>query len=103
MTFLRHSLPILSVTALVFGLVGCATQKSSSVNEAPKTTEKKKGRWVVVESELGSNLPRRVWVADDGTVTAETASGPARVDSTTGDSVRAKQIQGQHISKPGGT
>ena len=50
---------------LLLGVVasaGCATQEAGS---APKRV---KGHYVTLPPETGSRLPRKVWVADDGTV-----------------------------------
>jgi hypothetical protein len=60
------SLALLGVLAL---FPGCA----SSSPTKPKAA-KQAGHWVYLPSETGSNLPRRVWQNDDGTM----------VDPTTG-------------------
>jgi hypothetical protein len=61
-----------ATTVLLAGLVlssGCA----SSSTATPKA-ERKPGHWVYLPPETGSNLPRRIWQNDDGTM----------VDPTTG-------------------
>jgi hypothetical protein len=57
--------------AVLLLLAGCASQQTAT---KPDNKERTGGHWVQVDPKLGSNVPRRVWVKDDGTVEEEKGS-----------------------------
>lgn len=70
-----------TMVVLLAGLVvssGCA----SSSTPAPKAG-RKPGHWVYLPPETGSNLPRRVWQNDDGTMVDPTTGRVFRGDKDT--------------------
>lgn len=57
------------IVLLSISVGGCASQKQAQTQ--PKTQSQPgsgKGRYVTLPPETGSRMPRRVWVAEDGSV-----------------------------------
>ena len=72
---------------LVVWTSGCAS--STQTASQPRG----KGHWITVEPEVGSRLPKRVWVNDDGTAEAAPGVGtlsPAAFERTQQQSLGAQ-------------
>lgn len=63
----RHCLLLTSLLASLAFLPGCASNSSADKSQPPKAA-RGSGRWIYLPAETGSNLPRRVWRNDDGTL-----------------------------------
>lgn len=78
----KFLMPIwISATVLSFTSAGCAS-KGSTAEGAPK---KAKGHYVTMPAETGSRLPRKIWVADDGSVSNDGSQVERTGAGTLGD------------------
>jgi hypothetical protein len=88
----------LCVFSLVCGLLaGCATNSSG-----PATVDatQKKGHWITLPPETGSNIPRRVWVEDNG----QTGGSPSVNNVGSGSVQDLQKIQSNsRLGRPPGS
>ena len=82
----------LSVAAVLAFVTGCASENKVVSKESAA------GHWVTVEPELGSNIRRRVWVADGST----NEVGNSQVRTMSSDALRDLPSRGNVTSgRPG--
>jgi hypothetical protein len=85
------------LTLLLLGGVGCATKGGDPSRSAEAVPAQ--GHWVTLPPETGSRIPRKMWMNEDGTLSAR--PGGAQVESYDGAVFQQWQQRGAFHGRTG--